>query len=146
MSATVFPRQRFAQNKSFGWGWRGKLNCSWNMSHLQILIVNNISSCEQIFRTRFKNSNINLFTFVWPLWTIGKHTVRIKIIPLVCHNDITCTKMIHSSTDLSKALLNCPIVPCFRWGTLTVRIFGQFSTNFHFNFCSILPPTWLSLQ
>ena len=26
-------------------------------------------------------------------------------------------------------------------GMLTVRIFGQFLTDFHFNFCSILPPT-----
>ena len=31
-------------------------------------------------------------------------------------------------------------------GMLTVSIFSQFSTDFHFNFCSILPPTWHSLQ
>ena len=38
-------------------------------------------------------------------------------------------------------LTNCALLAYRSLGMLTVRIFGQFSTDFHFNFCSILPPT-----
>ena len=50
LSATVFPRQSLAQNKCFACCWRDKLNCFWNLSHLQILILNTVLSCGHILR------------------------------------------------------------------------------------------------
>ena len=39
--------------------------------------------------TNFKNSDNNFFTLVCPLYTMGKHTVKVKIVPSHkrCKND-----------------------------------------------------------
>ena len=63
--------------------------------------------------------NNNLFTFVRHLCTIGKHTVKIKMLPSVCSNHIKGSKMINLSQQLSNTLLDCPIVPSFRCGSRT---------------------------
>jgi hypothetical protein len=46
---------------------------------------------------------------------MGKHTLTIKIVPWIWHNHIKSAKMIHVSSNLSNALLNCLIIPCLRW-------------------------------
>ena len=103
-------------------------------------------------KTHFKNRNNYLFTLVGQLCTIGKHTVKIKMIPWVCSNHIKGSKMIDLPQHLSNTLVNCPIIPCLRWlwlrseaSTLAISIWWWECDLAHLCLCHLKSTTVSSL-